>query len=142
MSRRRFGPSDYPLAETRAGEVRGARGVSLDELTLERVMAGEVIMEDLRITAASLQQQAAIARAVGRPTLATNFERAAEMMALPQDVIMHVYGLLRPGRAKNKDELTAAANTLRQTYGTPRLADFVEEAAEVYARRGLYVDRY
>ena len=142
MSKRQLGVADYPLAETRPGEVRGARGLSLDELTLESVMAGDVTLADLKITPASLQHQAEIARAAGRPTLAANFERAAEMAALPQDVIMQIYELLRPGRAKGKDELMTAAKSLRETHGTPRLADFVEEAAKVYSRRGLYVERY
>jgi propanediol dehydratase small subunit len=142
VNRQRLGVLDYPLAETCPGEVRGARGLSLDELTLERVMAGDVTMEDFKITPASLRRQAEIASAAGRPTLAANLERASEMTALPQEVIMRVYELLRPGRAKNKGELMAAAKMLREAHGTPRLADFVEEAAEVYARRGLYVDRY
>jgi propanediol dehydratase small subunit len=140
--RERLGVSEYPLAETCPGEVRGPRGLNLDELTLDRVMAGDVTMEDFRITPASLQRQAEIARAAGRPTLAVNLERAAEMTVLSQDVIMQVYELLRPGRAKNKDHLLAVAKMLREAHGTPRLADFVEEAAEVYARRGLYVERY
>ena len=64
------------------------------------------------------------------------------MVDVPQDFIMQIYELLRPGRAKGKDELMTAAKSLRETHGTPRLADFVEEAAKVYSRRGLYVERY
>jgi propanediol dehydratase small subunit len=142
VTTRSFGISDYPLAETCPGEVRGARGLSLDELTLERVIAGEITMEDLRITPQSLSRQAEISRAAGRPTLALNFERAAEMAALPQQVIMEIYELLRPGRAKSDAELISAAKLLRETYGTFKLAAFLDEAAEVYRRRGLYLDRY
>jgi propanediol dehydratase small subunit len=142
MTTRPFGISDYPLAETCPGEVRGARGLSLDELTLERVVASGITMEDLRITPQSLSRQAEISRAAGRPTLALNFERAAEMAALPQQVIMEIYELLRPGRAKSEAELTSAAKVLRETYGTFKLAAFLDEAAEVYRRRGLYLDRY
>jgi propanediol dehydratase small subunit len=142
VTTRIYGIPDYPLAETCPGEVRGARGVSLEELSLERVVAGEITMEDLRITPQSLSRQAEISRAAGRPTLALNLERAAEMAALPQQVIMEIYELLRPGRAKGDDELISAAKLLRQTYGTFKLAAFLEEAAEVYRRRGLYMDRY
>jgi propanediol dehydratase small subunit len=142
VTKRLFGIPDYPLAETCPGEVRGARGVSLDELSLERVVAGKITMEDLRITPQSLSRQAEISRAAGRPTLALNLERAAEMAALPQQVIMEIYELLRPGRAKGDAELISAAKLLRQTYGTFKLAAFLEEAAEVYRRRGLYIDRY
>ena len=142
MTTRIFGIPDYPLAETCPGEVRGARGVSLEELSLDSVVAGKITMEDLRITPQSLSRQAEISRAAGRPTLALNLERAAEMAALPQQVIMEIYELLRPGRAKSDAELISAARLLRETYGTFKLAAFLEEAAEVYRRRGLYVDRY
>jgi propanediol dehydratase small subunit len=142
VTTRSFGISDYPLAETCPGEVRGVRGLSLDELTLERVIAGEITMEDLRITPQSLSRQAEISRAAGRPTLALNFERAAEMAALPQQVITEIYELLRPGRAKSDAELISAAKLLRETYGTFKLAAFLDEAAEVYRCRGLYLDRY
>ena len=37
--------------------------------------------------------------------LAGNFERAAELVDVPQDFIMQVYELLRPGRAKDKAPL-------------------------------------
>jgi propanediol dehydratase small subunit len=142
MSKRRFGIPDYPLAETCPGEVRGGRGLSLEELTLERVVAGDISMDDLRITPQSLSRQAEIARAAGRPTLAVNLERAAEMAGLPQQVIMEIYELLRPGRAKSDAELIAAAKLLREIHGTFKLAAFLEEAAEVYRRRGLYMDRF
>ena len=142
MTNRPFGITDYPLAETCPGEVRGGRGLSLEELTLERVAAGDITMDDLRITPQSLSRQAEIARAAGRPTLALNLERAAEMTALPQQVIMEIYELLRPGRAKSDAELITAAKLLREAYGTLKLAAFLEEAAEVYRRRGLYMDRF
>jgi propanediol dehydratase small subunit len=89
-----------------------------------------------------LHQQAEIARAAGRPTLAQNFERGAELVDVPQDVIMRVYELLRPGRASSKDELLAAAKELRDAYGAGNVASFIEEAAEVYERRALFKRRY
>ena len=42
--------------------------------------------------------QAGIARAAGRDRLALNLERAAELVAVPQDVILETYEMLRPGR--------------------------------------------
>jgi len=133
---------DYPTAETRPDRVTGARGKSLDALTLEAAIAGDVSMEDLRITPQALLQQAQIARSVGRATLARNFERAAEMAGLPQDVVMRIYELLRPGRAAGKDVLDAVARDLREQHQAPGLAQFVEEAAEVYQQRGLFRTRY
>ncbi|BAB52959.1 diol dehydratase small subunit [Mesorhizobium japonicum] len=134
--------ADYPLAETQPGAVKGKRGKSLAEITLDSVLAGDVTMEDLRITPQALQAQADVARDVGRPTLALNFERGAELVEVPQDFIMQVYELLRPGRAKSKEELLQAATTMRDTYQAERIARFIEEAAETYAARGLFTFRF
>ena len=138
----RVGISDYPLAEKRPDLVKTARGRALDDLTLAAVEAGEVTLEDLRITPRALSDQAQVAVAAGRPTLARNFERAAELVDVPQDFLLEVYELLRPGRAKTKSELFKAADTLRANYGAERMAVFVEQAAEVYERRGLFTYRF
>ena len=140
--RRKLGIADYPLSEKRPELVRGPTGKPLGEVTLDKLVAGAIGMEDLRITAEALGHQAEIARAAGRPTLAENFDRAGELVDVPQDFIMQVYELLRPGRAQAKADLLSVANTLRANYGAERLARFVEEAAEVYERRGLFTYRY
>jgi propanediol dehydratase small subunit len=142
MGERKLGVGDYPLAEKRPELVEGRRGKRLDAITLEGVVSGEVTLEDLRITPAALRMQAEIARAANRPMLAANFERAAELADVPQDFIMQVYELLRPGRARDKAPLLQAAKTLREEYGAERIARFVEEAAEVYERRGLFTYRF
>lgn len=142
MGERKLGVEDYPLAEKRPELIEGRRGKRIADITLASVIAGEVALEDLRITPGALRMQAEIARSAGRPMLAENFERAAEMVEVPQDFLMHVYELLRPGRAKNNEPLLAAAQTLRETYGAERMARFVEEAAAVYERRGLFTYRF
>ena len=142
MSEERLSIADYPLAEKRPEIVRGKRGKGLDEITLEALLEDHITLEDLRITGAALRQQAEIARAAGRGTLAANFERAAELVDVPQDTIMRIYELLRPGRAQSQDELFAAARGLREQYGANGLAAFVEEAAAVYERRGLFKKRF
>lgn len=134
--------ADYPLAETRPDQVKGKRGKTLAEITLDAVIEDHVTMEDLRITPAALQAQAEIARAAGRPTLALNFERAAELVEVPQDFIMAVYELLRPGRAKSKQQLLEAAKTMREVHRAGHIARFIEEAAETYDKRGLFTFRY
>lgn len=139
MSRTR---SDYPLAETQPDAVSGPRGKRLSEVTLDAVLDGTVTMEDLRITPEALRAQAEIARDAGRPTLAQNFERAAELVNVPQDVIMQVYELLRPGRAGTKQQLLEAARMLREDYRASRMAAFVEEAAATYEERGLFTFRF
>jgi glycerol dehydratase small subunit/propanediol dehydratase small subunit len=133
---------DYPLAEKHPHDIRGGRGKALDAITLDAVLAGDVTMEDLRITPKALCDQASIARDAGRPTLALNFERGAELVNVPQDVIMRVYELLRPGRAKSAAELLAAAALMRDSYGATRIADFIAEAADTYEQRGLFTKRF
>jgi glycerol dehydratase small subunit/propanediol dehydratase small subunit len=133
---------DYPLAEKRPDAVTGKRGKRLSDITLDAVMAGGITMEDLRITPAALQAQAQIARAAGRPTLAQNFERAAELVDVPQDEIMRIYELLRPGRATSKEQLLAAAKTMREAHNAEAIARFIEEAAAVYEKRQLFKFRF
>ena len=142
MSEERLTIADYPLAERRPEIVRGKRGKSVAEITLQALLEDRVALEDLRITSTALRQQAEIARAAGRETLAANFERAAELVDVPQDTIMRIYELLRPGRAQTPAELIAAAKELRDQYGAQRMAAFVEEAAAVYERRGLFKKRF
>ncbi len=142
MTERKLSIEDYPLAEKRPEIVAGRRGKKLSDLTLENVISGAVTLDDLTITQGALNQQAEISHAAGRPTLAANFMRAGEIVDVPQDVIMQTYELLRPGRARSKVELIAAADQLLERYGAARMAAFVAEAAEVYERRGLFRKRY
>lgn len=142
MSEKPLSIADYPLAENRPEIVKGKRGKGVDEITLDAVLKGDVTLDDLAITAPALRQQAEIARAAGRPTLAANFERAAELVDVPADAIMRIYELLRPGRAESKARLLEAASELQDTYGAKEMAAFVREAAEVYERRGLFRRRF
>ncbi len=128
---------DFPLAETAPQRIRGARGKALADLTPEAVASGAVTIDDLRITAAALQSQAEIARAAGRPTLAQNFERGAELVAVPQDLIMATYEMLRPGRAVTRQTLLDQAQMFRRDFGAEEIARFLETAADHYRRRGL-----
>jgi glycerol dehydratase small subunit/propanediol dehydratase small subunit len=137
-----FKRDDYPLAEKHPDSIKGQRGNRLNDITLDAVLSGEVTMEDLRITPEALMAQAEIARAVGRPTLARNFERAAELVGVPQDAVMEIYELLRPGRAKSKRQLLDVAEGLRNTYKAEQIARFIEEAAEMYDTRGLFKFRF
>lgn len=137
-----FRRTDYPLAETQPGAIAGQRGKRLSGITLDAVLAHEVTMEDLCITPTSLSAQAEIARDAGRATLALNFERAAELVGVPQDFVMEVYELLRPGRARTKQQLLDVAARMRETYKAKTIADFIEEAAETYEVRGLFTSRF
>lgn len=132
----------YPVGETAPERVTTRRGRPLSQLTLENLEAAQVDHGDLGITAEGLRHQAGVARAAGRPCLARNFERGAELAGVPDDLILEVYELLRPGRAKEPAELARMAIRLRREHGAERIAALVEEAAEVYQRRGLFRSRY
>lgn len=136
------GTRHYPLAEKCPDRVTGYRCKSLDELTIEAVLGGELEMSDLRITPDALMKQAEISRDAGRAALGSNFERAAEMTRLPRETIMEIYELLRPGRISSKERLMSAGQWLRDEFEAPLLAKLIEEAAEVYEKRGLFRTRY
>ncbi len=127
----------YPLSDTQGAQISGPRGLPLEHITLEAILAGDVGIEDLRISRAALLAQAEIARNAGRETLARNFERGAELIDVPQEVIMETYEMLRPGRVQARARLRAQAAQLRKDYGANLMADFIDRAAEIYVRRGL-----
>jgi propanediol dehydratase small subunit len=132
--------TDYPVAEQRPELVRTATGRRLAEVTLDAVLAGAVSAADLRITPEALERQALDAEAAGRPQLAPNFRRAAELTRVPDDRLLAIYEALRPGRA-TAAELEATAAELERDFAAPLSAALVREAADVYARRGLLADR-
>jgi propanediol dehydratase small subunit len=82
--------------------------------------------------------QAEVALAAGRPQLAENLERAAELAAVPDDSLLAVYTALRPGRA-TAAELEEWAVRL-EGHGAAATAAFVREAAAAYVDRGLLAD--
>jgi propanediol dehydratase small subunit len=122
----------YPLGTERRGEVRTPGGLSLDDLDLhdERVTRAE-----LRATPETLRLQAEIAEEAGRRELGANLRRAAELAAVPEDVVLEIYTALRPRRSTS-EELEAWAARLDQD-GAPLTAEFVREARDVYAARKL-----
>jgi propanediol dehydratase small subunit len=126
----------YPLLEHAADALHAASGRSITEITLDAAVAGELSPADLQVNAATLQAQAAVAREAGFVQLAENLERAAELTRVPNDELLSIYALLRPGRA-TYDELQGLAERFAVTYDAPRNAAWVREAAEVYLRRGL-----
>ena len=111
-------------------------GHALDEVTLDAIRAGSVAAEDLRATPETLERQSAIALAAGRPQLADNLARAAELAGVPAETILEIYAALRPNRSSAAD-LEAWARRLESGWSAPLTAAFVREAADVYARRGL-----
>lgn len=128
--------ADYPLGVKRKDILKSPRGVPFDELTLENVEKGTVVFEDFSITPDVLKMQGDIAANAGRTQIGLNFGRAAELTKVPDARILEIYNCLRPHRS-TKDELIAVADELQNQYGASVCANFVREAADVYARRKL-----
>lgn len=127
--------TDYPLAAKRPELVRTPSGRTLKDITLEKVVAGDIKSEDVRITAETLEMQAQVAESVGRVQFARNLRRAAELTRVPDDRILEIYNALRPYRS-TKTELYNIAQELESTYQARVNAALVREAADVYERRG------
>ena len=124
----------YPLSEKQPERLKTPSGHSFQEVTLEAVLEGKVTMSDLRVTVEALELQAQLAVAAGRPQLAENFRRAAELAEVPEETIIRIYNGLRPGRA-SQAELEKLADTLKQDFKAYRCARFVREAAAAYFKK-------
>jgi len=128
--------TDYPLGSRRPDLVSTPGGIPLAEVTLEALRADRIVGEEIRATPETLARQAEVAGAAGRPQLAENLARAAELASVPADVILEIYTALRPHRS-TAAELDDWAGRLESDYGAPLAASFLREAQEVYAERGL-----
>ena len=127
--------SDYPVGARRPDLVSTPGGVALHDVTLDAIRAGELGADEMRATPATLRLQADVARAAGRTQLAESLARAAELAAVPDDLLLEIYTALRPGRATAAD-LEAWASRLDR-FDAAATAAFVREAAAAYAERGL-----
>jgi propanediol dehydratase small subunit len=125
--------ADYPLAVKRKDLVSSATGKTLDDLTLEGVTSGQIKFEDIKTRPETLEYQAQIAESVGRPRLADNLRRAAELTRIPDEKVLDIYNSLRPYRC-TKQELMDIASELEEKYQAKVCASFVREAAEVYEK--------
>jgi len=130
--------SDYPLGARRPDLVSTPGGLGLDDVTLDAARTGRITADEIRATPETLRLQAAVALAAGRTQLADNLERAAELAAVPDDLLLEIYTTLRPRRATAR-ELEEWASRL-DGFAASKTAAFVREAAVAYADRGLLAD--
>lgn len=119
------------------GEViRTASGRSLDELTMEALLSGELTTEDFRISGETLRRQADAAEDAGYRALADNLRRAAELTTVANEEVLRIYEALRPGRS-TYEELIALADRLQAAHDAPLTANLIREAASAYRERGI-----
>lgn len=126
---------DYPLGEKRKEWLKTPTGKTLDDITLDNVLKGNINPEDIRISSETLNLQGEIAESAGEPTIKRNFQRASELVRISDDRILEIYNALRPNRS-TKEELLAIADELENVYKATVNANFVREAADIYEKRG------
>jgi len=126
----------YPIGEHM--DVVSKTGKRQSEITVDAIKRGEISPEDIKISQETLIQQGKVARENGRPHLGQNFERAAELTSIPDEMLLEIYGKLRPHRS-TKDELLQIADSLKSRYNAPLTAKLVSDAAAVYEKRGVLV---
>ena len=124
----------YPLGNYT--DVTSKTGKRLSEINLEAVSRGEITSDDIKISKDTLLLQGQVARDNGRTHLGQNFERASELVDIPDELLMEIYGKLRPYRA-TKSELNSIADMLQKKYGAKQCAKLVLDAAATYEKRGI-----
>ena len=126
----------YPLGELEREQIRSKTGKKFTEITLDEVMKGHISSDDIKISKEMLKAQGQVAKETGNDPMEKNFERAAELVDVPDDVILKMYDKLRPNRS-TKLELVQMAQELIEKYNAKNCARLVMEAAEVYEKRGI-----
>lgn len=126
----------YPLGEYEKDRITSRTGKRLEDITLEEVLKNHVAADDIKISKETLKAQGQVAKEAGNDPMEKNFERAAELVDVPDEVILKMYDKLRPNRS-TKLELVLMAKELLETYHAKNCAKLVLEAAEVYEKRGI-----
>ena len=126
----------YPLGEYEKERITSKTGKKLTDITLDEVMKDHVSSDDIKISKEMLKAQGQEAKEAGNDPMEKNFERAAELVDVPDDVILKMYDKLRPNRS-TKLELVMMAQELLEKYNARNCAKLVMEAAEVYEKRGI-----
>jgi len=127
--------NEYPLGTKIPDKIASHSGVKLTDMTLEKVINGQITADDIKISSETLEMQSQVAESVNRHSFAGNLKRAAELIAIPDDRILEIYDAMRPYRS-TKAELIAIADELENKYGCKINSKFVREAADVYEKRG------
>jgi glycerol dehydratase small subunit len=127
---------DYPLSK-HAEKLRSNTGKKVSELTFENAVSGKINYDDFKISPETLRLQSEIARANNREQLAKNLKRAAELVNIPNEIILNIYNLLRPSNA-NKDKLLEVCDMLEKKYGARENAQLIREAIKVYEQKNIF----
>ena len=111
-------------------------GRSIDELSVQGILSGDLTAEDFRIHGETLNHQAKVTEEAGYTQLADNMKLAAELTHMSNEEVLDIYNTLRPRRTSYK-EMIDMAERLQNEFTAPLTAAFVREAAAVYLKRGI-----
>lgn len=117
-------------------KMRSKTGKTLEEINIEEVMNGAITGDDIKISKETLIVQSNIAKNEGRMQLGENFERASELVNVPDDELLTIYNMLRPYRS-TEIELITKAEELNSKYGALKCSKLILDAVNVYKKRGL-----
>lgn len=112
----------YPLGEHEKDRIYSKTGKKLTEITLDEITKGRISSEDIKISKEMLKAQGQVAKENGNDPMEKNFERAAELVDVPDDVILKMYDKLRPNRS-TKLELVMMAKELVEKYNAKIVRD-------------------
>ena len=126
----------YPFGEHEKERITSKTGKKLTDITTDEVLKNHVSADDIKISKEMLRAQGQVASESGNAPMEKNFERAAELVDVPDDVILKMYEKLRPNRS-TKLELLQMAQELLEKYDAKNCAKLILEAAEIYEKRGI-----
>ena len=111
-------------------------GRSIEELSVQGILSGELTAEDFRIHGERLNHQAKVVDEAGYAQLAENLRQAGELTHMSNEEILEIYNTLRPRRT-SYTEMIDMADRLENERKAPLTASLLREAAEVYLKRGI-----
>ena len=126
----------YPLGEYEADQITSKTGKKLSDITLDEIKKGNISADYIKISKETLKKQGEVAMQADNPAMKANFDRASELVDVPDEVILRMYNQLRPHRS-TKRQLVEMAQELLEKYNAVSCAKLVMEAAEIYEKRGI-----
>ena len=130
------GEKRFPLGRHARNSISTQSGRPLSDLTLDQVLGGSVLPQDVSINAETLKTQAEFAREAGYDQVAENLARAAEMTRIPNEELLEIYESLRPGRSTYY-QLLSISQRIASMYDAELTSAYIREAADVYRDTGL-----
>ncbi|MBX7279391.1 diol dehydratase small subunit [Clostridium chauvoei] len=125
----------YPLSENDFN-IKSKSGKYLKDISIDEVIKGNITGEDIKVSKETLKIQGEIAKKEGRDQLGENFERASELVEIPDDELLIIYNMLRPYRS-SENELLQKAKEIKVKFGAIRCSELIMDALKTYKKRGI-----